>query len=252
MLTFLLLSLLHIQTLGFQYSPGTRCKTPGEPCSYEYIPFGQPPAERVTGFCAPNGFCMDNGAKCQSDDECFGWCGNGICGGHSALCNTKRKYTRRDVMPFWDYACFTPHFKCSSTAEGDLGSCVASDGTEVWEDDEIPISRYEEEEEEEEYITLDDLSDQFIFNAQTDNPQQSLDSDPQVEHIQVDSDPSPLHLRHEDPEEKGGDKFVDPFRQPERYVTHEEVIFPVKFEEVKEPDGLSEEESLQRRSMNKC
>ncbi|KAH8917890.1 hypothetical protein BT69DRAFT_623473 [Atractiella rhizophila] len=111
---------------GFHWKPGSyscpRCE-PGEQCSYLYQVESGVEKTKVEGWCAPNYHCADNGAKCESDENCFGWCSDGICGGNGSICNTQAPFEHTDIH--WEYSCFTPEFEC--TTEGTLGVCKRAD-----------------------------------------------------------------------------------------------------------------------------
>jgi len=100
--------------LAFAFAPGGVCTGVGSACTWH-----DGEGTQYNGFCAPNGYCGDNGAGCNTDDDCYDFCGSGICGGLEALCTTQDPFVH---IQGWA-ACDTPNYVCTSTTDGDPGTC---------------------------------------------------------------------------------------------------------------------------------
>ncbi|EJU02019.1 hypothetical protein DACRYDRAFT_107740 [Dacryopinax primogenitus] len=118
--SFIVLFGLTALVLAFNEVPGPSCEGTGNACSYSYVSGGGDTVT-VNGFCAPNGFCADNGAACTTSDQCYDYCGNGVCGGLGATCDSTDAFSHNQ----FSIACYTDGgYTCN--ADGSTGQCVLS------------------------------------------------------------------------------------------------------------------------------
>jgi len=102
------LGVLAVQEVGAQ----STCPIVGAACSYTYSSTDGDPTV-VNGFCAPNNYCSDNGAKCTLSSQCYNDCGvDGICGGIGTTCDTTEPFAHNQSL----VACFTPEDVCTGRA----------------------------------------------------------------------------------------------------------------------------------------
>jgi len=106
---------------AFAEEGGGPCDTVGEACSWQSF---NSAGNIVTfnGFCAPDLFCGDNGASCTTDDNCYDFCGAGICGGEGSTCTSTVPFAHNQE----EIACFTPGFTCTTDDPNVSGTCVAA------------------------------------------------------------------------------------------------------------------------------
>lgn len=112
---------LSARVAAFHVESGTACSAVGDACSYvsNDSSTGGSKSNTVQGFCAPDLTCASNGATCTSDDQCFNYCGGGVCGGAGAGCNTQDAFELNQT----GIACDSG-YTCSSN--GNPGTCEAS------------------------------------------------------------------------------------------------------------------------------
>ncbi|KAH8928359.1 hypothetical protein BT69DRAFT_1346670 [Atractiella rhizophila] len=97
---------------------GTICTGIGSLCIFAYLDANNIEVT-VTGYCAPNLRCGDNGAVCDTAANCYNYCGDdGICGGVGALCDTTDPFEHDQET----IACNTP----ASTCDISVGLCISA------------------------------------------------------------------------------------------------------------------------------
>jgi len=93
---------------GYQDGPGDSCGPSYSPCSYSFTD-NDGSFVTVLATCAPDGYCADDGALCDTDDNCYNSCGSdGVCGGVGAFCTTSDPFSNGQ----YDVACNTPSDIC--------------------------------------------------------------------------------------------------------------------------------------------
>lgn len=118
---FLALSAFSAGVRAFHVESGTPCTTVGSACSYvsNDSSGGGSADTTVHGYCAPDLHCASNGATCANDDECYNYCGSGVCGGQGAGCNSQDTFAlgQPGISCSGDYTC---------SEEGAVGQCLPS------------------------------------------------------------------------------------------------------------------------------